>query len=250
MAGINLSEMKKPLVMTRLVGRLRHYGLASYGDYFALLMDGRQASERQTAVDLLTTNETHFFREPKHFEFLAEHVLAGHAARPPCRIWSAACSTGEEAYSIAMTLADRLGQAPWEVLASDLSMRVLEQARSGHYPLERAKSIPRRYLVDYCLRGIGTQAGTFLIDPGIRARVQFAQVNLNAALPAVGEFDVVFIRNAMIYFDLEIKRQVAARLVKQLRRGGFIFVGHAESLHDISDAVEMVMPSVYRKRDE
>ena len=144
MAGINLSEMKKPLVMTRLVARLRHHGLGSYGDYFALLMDARQASERQTAVDLLTTNETHFFREARHFEFLAGEILAAHPPGQLCRIWSAACSSGEEPYSIAMTLADRLGRASWEVFASDLSMRVLEKARSGHYPLSRAKSIPRR----------------------------------------------------------------------------------------------------------
>lgn len=250
LAGISLSDMKKTLVMTRLVARLRHYGLASYGDYFTLLMDASQASERQTAVDLLTTNETHFFREPRHFDFLAERVLAGHRAGLPCRIWSAACSSGEEAYSIAMTLADRLGRGPWEVFASDLSLRVLEKARSGHYALSRAKSIPRRYLADYCLRGVGSQAGTFLIDPKIRARVQFAQVNLNAVLPDIGQFDVVFIRNAMIYFDMQTKRQVTARLVKQVRRGGFLLVGHAESLNDLSDAVEMVVPSVYRKRDE
>jgi chemotaxis protein methyltransferase CheR len=250
LAGINLSEMKKTLVMTRLVARLRHYGLGSYGDYFALLMDGAQAAERQTAVDLLTTNETHFFREPRHFEFLAEQVLPRHPAGLPCRIWSAACSSGEEPYSIAMTLADRLGRAPWEVFASDLSMRALERARSGHYPLARAKSIPSRYLADYCLRGVGAQEGTFLVDSKIRARVQFAQVNLNAALPQVGEFDVVFIRNAMIYFDVETRRQVVARLLKQVRRGGYLLVGHAESLNDLSVAVEMLAPSIYRKRDE
>src|SRR5882762_5760160 len=113
-AGINLSEQKKALIVGRLAARLRHHGLESYGQYFDLLQSGAQPAELQIAVDLLTTNETHFFREPKHFDFLREKILPGHPAGRAFRVWSAASSTGEEPYSIAMTLADSLGEAPWE----------------------------------------------------------------------------------------------------------------------------------------
>ena len=246
-AGINLSGQKKALVMGRLAPRLRHYGLQSYGEYLELLRGGAQPSEPQIAVDLLTTNETRFFREPKHFDFLREPVLARHPAGRMLRVWSAASSSGEEPYSIAMTLASVLKEGPWEVIASDLSTRVLARARSGHYSMERATTIPRPYLQAYCLKGVGAQAGTFLIEPRLRDRVQFAQINLVGALPQIGEFDVIFLRNVMIYFDLPTKREVVARILPHLARGGYMIVGHSESLNGVSDALKAVQPSVYRK---
>ena len=247
MAGINLSDHKKALVMGRLGSRIRHYQLGSYGEYFRLLTEGKHPSELQIAVDLLTTNETYFFREPKHFDFLREHVLRNHKPGRQLRIWSAASSTGEEPYSIAMTVAAELGDGPWEIVASDLSTRVLERARSGHYSMERAKNIPHPLLVKYCLKGIDGQEGTFLIDHQLRNRIQFMQINLNAALPQLGEFDVIFIRNVMIYFDVTTKRQVVERMIPYLRRGGYMLVGHSESLNGITEKLKVVSPSIYVK---
>ena len=245
-AGINLSEQKKALIVGRLAARLRHHGLESYGQYFDLLQSGTQP-EVQIAVDLLTTNETHFFREPKHFDFLREKILPGHPTGRPFRVWSAASSTGEEPYSIAMTLADSLGDAPWEVIASDLSSRVLARAETGHYAIARTKTIPRAYLQRYCLKGVASQEGTFLIDPRLRGRVRFMQANLVAPLPQLREFDVIFLRNVMIYFDTPTKRQVVSRMLPHLAHGGHIIVGHSESLNGVSDAVKSVQPSIYRR---
>jgi chemotaxis protein methyltransferase CheR len=246
-AGISLSDQKKALVVGRLASRLRHFGLESYGSYFDLLQSGVQPGELQIAVDLLTTNETHFFREPKHFEFLRHKVLAAHPPGRMFRVWSAASSSGEEPYSIAMTLAESLGEAPWEVVASDLSSRVLARAQTGHYAMARAKTIPKPLLSKYCLKGVGAQEGTFLVDPKLRGRVQFMQLNLVGALPQLREFDVIFLRNVMIYFDAPTKREVVAHLLPHLARGGHIIVGHSESLNGLSDGLQSVQPSIYRK---
>lgn len=247
LAGINLSEHKHALVTGRLASRLRHHQLSNHGDYFQLLRGNRFPEEAQIAIDLLTTNETHFFREPKHFDFLREHILAHHSTGRMLRVWCAASSSGEEPYSIAMTLAASLGERPWEVLASDLSTRVLERAKTGHYAMARANTIPRALLTAYCLKGVDSREGTFLIEPKIRSRVQFTQINLNTTLPQIGEFDVIFLRNVMIYFDQATKRQVVARVLSRLKPGGHLFVGHAESLNGVSDDVKSVVVSVYRK---
>ncbi|OCR21458.1 SAM-dependent methyltransferase [Pseudomonas syringae] len=246
-AGINLSSAKKALVAGRLFKRLRHYELDSYGDYFKLIMSGQRADELQVALDLLTTNETYFFREPKHFDFLRQHVLPNAAPGKTFRLWSAASSSGEEPYSLAMTLAEGLGTTPWEVIGSDISTQVLAKARSGHYPMERAGTLPQPLLVKYCLKGTGRQHGTFLIDRALRNRVNFLQVNLNETLPELGEFDVIFLRNVMIYFDQPTKARVVARLIPRLKSGGYFIVSHSESLNGVSDALKLVAPSIYRK---
>ena len=246
-AGINMSAQKKALVMGRLASRLRHHQLANYGDYFNMLRGGRHDAELQIAIDLLTTNETHFFREPKHFDFLRNTILPQHPARRQFRTWSAASSSGEEPYSIAMLLASVLGEAPWEVFATDLSSRVLARAASGHYAMARAESIPREYLRAHCLKGVGAQEGTFLVAPHIRNRVRFSQVNLNRQLPSLGEFDVIFLRNVMIYFDMPTKQQVVARVLSCLRPGGYLLIGHSESLNGVADSVKAISPSIYRK---
>jgi chemotaxis protein methyltransferase CheR len=248
-AGITMSDAKKALVSGRLGKRLQHFGLDSYGAYLELLAGGRHPDETQVAVDLLTTNETYFFRESRHFELLREAARAHEASGSgPFRVWSAASSSGEEPYSIAMVLADVLGNAPWEVMASDISTRVLQRARIGHYPMERAAHVPEGYLKRFCLKGIREQQGTLLVDRALRQRVQFRQVNLNTQLPSdLGMYDVIFLRNVMIYFNADTKRQVVARVTSRLKPGGQFFIGHSESLHEISDAVKPVMPSVYRK---
>lgn len=250
-AGITLPPAKKALVNGRLAKRLHHYQLRTYGEYFQLLINGKEPQEAQIAVDLLTTNETYFFREQKHFDLLHELATThgkATASRPQAfRVWSAASSTGEEAYSIAMLLADRLGDGPWDVLGTDISSRVLQQARNGHYSNERTTHIPPSFLKRYCLKGFADQEGTILVDRSLRQRVQFAQVNLNMALPTLGKFDVIFLRNVMIYFNGETKRQVVARVLTLLKPGGYFFIGHSESLNDISTAVKVVAPSIYRK---
>ena len=246
-AGISLSAQKKPLVCGRLAKRLKAHQLDSFGDYLRLLKNGAQPDELQIAIDLLTTNETYFFREPKHFEFLAAKVLPAWRPGRPFRVWSAACSSGEEPYSLAMLLAERLGDSAWEIIASDLSTRVLEKAGSSHYPMERAKDIPRPYLLKYCLKGVGAQDGTFLIDPGLRKRVSFVQINLTKRLPEHGEFDVIFLRNVMIYFDQKVKQETVARLLPRLRPGGHFMIGHSETLNGISSALQPLAPAIYRK---
>jgi chemotaxis protein methyltransferase CheR len=246
-AGITLASGKKMLVSSRLGRRVQHYELDSFAAYFRLLSGGLQPAEVQTAIDLLTTNETYFFREPRHFEFLQKHLSAAPTRTQPLRIWSAAGSSGEEAYSIAMLLEDRLEGHAWEVVASDISSRVLERARAGHYPMERARYIPLPYLQRFCLKGTGKQEQTLLVDRNLRNKVSFLQINLNAKLPAIGVFDFVFLRNVLIYFNQQTKRDVLARVLSVLRPGGWLFIGHSENLHGITDAVKAVAPSIYRK---
>jgi chemotaxis protein methyltransferase CheR len=246
-AGITMADGKQALVSGRLAKRLAHYQMESYGDYLRLLESRAQPGELQMAVDLLTTNETYFFREPKHFALLRELALEAADKHRSLRVWSAASSSGEEPYSIAMVLADALGDAPWEVLGTDISTRVLQRARSGHYPMERASQMPANYLKRFCLKGQGSEEGTMLIERALRQRVQFQHLNLNAPLPRMGTFDVIFLRNVMIYFSLETKRQVVARLLAQLRPGGYFLIGHSETLNDINDSLTAVAPSIYRK---
>jgi chemotaxis protein methyltransferase CheR len=246
-AGITLSSAKKALVCGRLAKRLQACQLTSYGEYFRLLISGSAPHEVQMAVDLLTTNETYFFREPKHFAFLRSKLDALKGGAQNVRIWSAAGSTGEEAYSIAMTLEDRLPGTGWEVVASDISTRVLERARRGHYVMERCQNIPREYLQRFCLKGERGQDGTLLVEKGLRSRVRFLQVNLNATLPSLGAFDLVFLRNVLIYFNAETKRQVVRRVLSALKPGGWLLIGHSESLHGIVDDLPTVAPSIYQK---
>jgi len=247
LAGISMSPAKKPLVTSRLSKRLKHHGLNSYSEYYRLITAPHGKAEQQVAVDLLTTNETHFFREPKHFDFLRHRALAERRRGRSFRIWSAACSSGEEPYSIAMLLDEVLGSEPWELHASDLSTRVLEKARQGHYPAERISEIPKHYLNRYCLKGIGSQEGTLLIEKKLRERVKFTQHNLMDAAPKLGELDIIFLRNVMIYFDQETKRQVVARLLPLLRPGGYFLVSHSETLNGVNEELHLVQPAVYRK---
>lgn len=246
-AGIHMAEGKKALVAGRLSKRLRHYALTSYGDYFRLISSRDGTDESLVALDMLTTNETYFFREPKHFQFLREQVLPHACAGRPFRVWSAACSSGEEPYSLAMTLTDSLGSSPWEILASDISNQVLAKARTGHYPMERAHNLSHDLLSRHCLKGIGPQAGTLLVQRHLRERVQFRRLNLNEALPNLGEFDLILLRNVMIYFDMDTKRKVVQRLLPHLRRGGYFLVSHSESLNGVCDSLDVVSPSIYRK---
>lgn len=246
-AGISMADAKKALVMGRLSKRLTIYQLESFGAYFKLLSSGQHAAEVQTAVDLLTTNETYFFREIKHFEFLRTQALAARSRSQPYRVWSAASSSGEEAYSMAMVLADCMQTTPWEIFGSDISTRVLDGAQRALYAMERGRHIPQDYLRRYCRKGMDTYEGHFLVARSLRSHVSFRQVNLNTALPEFGQFDMVFLRNVMIYFSNETKREVVARVISKIKPGGYFCIGHSESLNDISTAVQMMAPSIYQK---
>lgn len=246
-AGISLSDAKKVLLAGRLSRRLRHHRLATFAEYYRLVSGPQAGSELQIMVDLLTTNETYFFREGRHFDFLRQHILANHPRQRQFDIWSAACSTGEEVYTLAMVLADELGSdGAWTIMGSDISTQVLRLAASGHYPMERTRGMPPEYLKKYCLKGVREQEGTFLIDQRLRSHVRFSQINLNTSLPEVGSFDVIFLRNVMIYFDQETKRQVVARLAQRLKPGGHFIIGHSETLNGINETLRAVQPTIYR----
>jgi chemotaxis protein methyltransferase CheR len=252
-AGIWLAPVKKALLVGRLARRLRELGLDSYGDYYERVE--AEEAERIRMLDAICTNETHFFREPRHFEFLAERVFpawrdeadAGKRARR-VRVWSAACSTGEEPYTIAMML---LGAFPsgWEleVLGSDLSTKVLARAAAGIWPLEKSSEIPEEHLKAFMLRGFGAQEGLMKAGPEIRSIVRFERVNLvTNAWPGGPPFDLVFCRNVLIYFERQAKISVVERLVDRLDPRGYLFLGHAESLGGFTTKARAVLPTVYQ----
>jgi len=246
-AGISMAPAKKPLVSSRLAKRLKQHSLDSYGDYFRLITSPQGKDELQIAVDMLTTNETHFFREPKHFDFLRQRIVPARRSGTAFRAWSAACSSGEEPYSIAMVLDELLGNQPWEVLASDISTRIVDKARSGLFPMARLPEIPKPYLSRHCLKGIDEFDGSLLIEKALRDRVRFMLHNLMEAPPKLGEFDVIFLRNVMIYFDQGTKQKVVSHLLPLLRPGGYFLIGHSESLNGVSNALKPIAPAIYQK---
>ena len=242
-----MADAKKALVTGRLSKRLAFHQLETFGEYFKLLSSGQHPHEVQMAIDLLTTNETYFFREAKHFEFLRKDALLARSRPQPYRVWSAASSSGEEAYSIAMVLSDCMQTTPWEVIGTDISTKVLDGARRALYSMERARHVPAEYLHRFCRKGTNQYQGYLLIDRELRSKVSFHHANLNMTLPDFGQFDIVFLRNVMIYFNQETKRQVVARVVATIKPGGYFFIGHSESLHDIFNGLQMVAPSIYQK---
>lgn len=245
--AIDLPEHKRSLVESRLLKRLQARGLDSYGDYFRLIEREEEGAERQLARDLLTTNETSFFREPKHFEFMRTRVLQAHPPDRPFRVWSAASSSGEEPYTIAMELGEHLGlEVSWDVLASDISARVLETARRATYSMDRAR-LPPGYLEKYCLRGVAEQSGLFRIQRRLRARVRFVSIPLHLELPAIGPFEVVFLRNVLIYFTMATRQQVIRSIEPLIAPNGYLFVSHSESLQGLTHGLTTVQPAIYRK---
>ena len=244
-AGIEISAANRTMVQGRLMKRLKVLAISDYSAYLRQIE--RDPMERQCAVDMLTTNETYFFRESKHFDFLRDRVLSEHPRDQRFRLWSAACSSGEEPYSLAMTLSAGLADGYWRITASDISTQMLSKARNALYPMSRADRIPEEYLQRFCLRGTGAYDGCFLLKRGLRNSIEFRQINLNQALPDVGQFEVVFLRNALIYFNKETKREIIGRVAQKLAPTGYLFVGHSESLNGITDELLCVEPSIYRK---
>jgi chemotaxis protein methyltransferase CheR len=244
--GINLVAGKETLVMGRLDKRLRQLGLRTYGEYLHLLDDPDGAAELGQLVDLLTTNETYFFREPRHFDFLRHVVVPGHRSARPLRVWSAASSSGEEAYTTAMVLADAMPDSPWEIIGTDVSARMVHAARRGIYPVEAAGKIPSGLLRRFCRKGRDEYAGMLAVCRELRERTRFVAANLHGDLHRLGTFDVILLRNVMIYFDVATKTELIPRLQAMLRPGGYFIVSLSETLNGIPSGLRLVEPSIYR----
>jgi chemotaxis protein methyltransferase CheR len=259
-AGIALNESKKQLLISRVAGRLRELNLTSFEEYFRRVQDRSAADERSRLLDRICTNETHFFRDPRQFLYLDEHIFprleaeAARTGRKRVRAWSAACSTGEEPYSLAMSILHRFPPSTgWqvEVVATDLSNKVLTAARAALWPIEKAEDIPLHLRKEFMLRGTGSQSGKMKAGPEIRNVVSFTRMNLNDPLYSVtGLFDFIFCRNVLIYFDKESKAKVVDRLLTHLAPEGCLFLGYAETTTTITDRLISVGPNVYARVPE
>jgi len=248
--GLSFNGSKRSLISSRLSSRIQKIGLDSFEDYAAVLADESEAAEFQMAVDLLTTNETYFFREPKHYELLEQEFVA-RKSRAPLAVWSAASSFGDEAYSTAMLLADmqHKGQIgpDWSILGTDISHRVLLSAKEAVYPEERLRNVPADQMRRHCLRGEEESAGQVLMQDKLRSHVQFGQLNLSKDFGDMGPFDVVFLRNVLIYFDPPTKIAVVDRVLRTLKPGGLFFMGTAEGRVNCATPITPIIPGAYRK---
>lgn len=251
-AGISLAPIKRDMVYGRLARRLRVLGIERFADYLDLL-EQDDHPEWESFVNALTTNLTSFFRESHHFEMLAEFMAARRTAGTlPLRIWCTASSTGEEAYSLAMTACEVFASLspPVSIVASDIDTRVLEIARQGVYPLERVEQLSLVRRRSFFLKGAGSQLGLARVRPELQRLVQFAQVNLlDRSYPLEGDFDVIFCRNVMIYFDRDTQYQILNRFVPLLHPEGLLFAGHSESFLHASDKFRSLGRTVYERAD-
>ena len=248
-AGISLAPGKRDMVYSRLARRLRARGLDSFAAYLRLL-EGGEPQELEAFINALTTNMTSFFREPHHFQILAER-LAQLPKNRPASIWTCASSTGEEPYSIAMTALDALrNSAPaTRILATDIDTNVLATARQGIYPLEQLHKLPPERMKRHFLRGEGKNEGFARVSDELRRLVSFRQLNLlDDSWPMRGRFDVIFCRNVMIYFDKETQHAILKKLAAYLHPDGLLFVGHSESFHGASDLFRICGNTVYKLR--
>lgn len=256
-SGIHLAEAKRVLLVSRLAKRLRELRLGSFEEYLEKVT-AEPEGERVTMFDCITTNETHFFREADQVHVLTEKLCprweeaaALGRRQKLLRIWSAGCSTGEEPFTLAMALLERLPPSTgWrlEITATDLSTRVLAIARAAVWPMQRSEGIPRELLKRYMLKGVGSQTGKFRAGPELRQLVSFARVNLKESSYPVGtDFDAIFCRNVLIYFDRKTKQDVVERLMGCLAPDGYLFLGRAECLAGVVAGARAVAPSVYQK---
>jgi chemotaxis protein methyltransferase CheR len=244
--GIRYRPEKRGLLVSRLVGRLRARGLADFASYLKLLENPTERAELMRLIDVLTTHETFFWREPSHFEFLEDWLDALPGRPQKLRAWSAASSTGEEGYTLAMTLAGKLPLGSFEVVGTDVSPGVVQTANQGLYPLGRAQHIPDAAKQRWCRKGAGEYDGTFLIARELRAHVKFSVANLMVPQPTLGKFHVAFLRNVLIYFRPDQQRNVVRNVVDRLIPGGLLIVGHSESATNAHPKLQVVVPSVYR----
>jgi len=254
-SGINLHEGKRELVKARLDKRLRQGNFKSFADYYRYVTTEEGVSELVTMIDSLSTNLTSFFREDSHFQKLREIVPKmiktadkGHSM-PKLRLWSAGCSTGEEPYSIAITLSELVkgNNIDVKILATDISTKVLKSAVNGIYPKEKVKNIPPQLLRRYFQIGQKDWNGYYRIKKELRDIVKFMRFNLMEDLQSSSAFDVIFCRNVMIYFDKITQNKLVNRFYTYLRKGGYLFTGHSESLTGLTHKFKYVEPSVYYK---
>jgi chemotaxis protein methyltransferase CheR len=252
--GINLHEGKKELVSARLGKRLREGKFRSFAHYYDHVVTEEGADELVRMIDSISTNLTYFFREDSHFQKLTAvlpHLLAasGNKSSPRLRIWSAACSTGEEPYSAAIKVRETMNGIPVDVkiLATDISTSVLKTAASGIYNAEKIKNIPPGLVKKYFQGGSGKWEGYYRVKNEIRELVQFKRFNLMQPPPQGVYFDIIFCRNVMIYFDKQTQSALVNRLYDSLVSGGYLFIGHSESLTGLNHRLKYIEPSVYRK---
>ena len=251
MSGIDLHSGKEGLVKSRLVKRLRTLGIDTFEDYLAHLERDASGEEMAMMVDALTTNKTSFFREAQHFDYLRQHVLPTLRSRARAmRLWSAACSTGEEPFSMAMLLRDELGPdsaSAVRILATDISARVLAHATAGVYEEEELRDVPRALVARHFTLARTSPTHAYRVNDALRSMVRFARLNLIGPWPMRGPFDVIFCRNVMIYFDEPTQQRLVRRLWDILAPGGHLFVGHSESLSALTHEFRHARPAVYVK---
>ncbi len=257
--GINLTSAKKTMLTARLKKRIRDLNLSSFGHYFTYVSNEKNRSEELVRmIDVVSTNKTDFFREPKHFNFMFNETLphlieAGiWKAGRKLNVWSAGCSTGEEPYTLAMILAEYVLNSPsldFNILASDISTRVLDIATKGIYPESVTEPVPSAMKHRYLMRGKGSQKSFLRVVPEIRNKILFQRINLNdrSDFSIKTKMDIIFCRNVIIYFDRNTQIKLFERFYDQLLPGGFLFIGHSETLHGINDNFCPVAGSTYKK---
>lgn len=250
-SGISLGDQKRTLLASRLSKRLRDLGCETFSEYYDKVTEDPTREEFTRMLDLISTNKTDFFREPKHFEFLRDRILPELEKSKRMRIWSSACSTGEEPYTIAMTLFEGVqNPAQWDfkILASDLSTRVLAKAASGVYAEDRFRDVPDDILQRHFLRGKGDSAGLFKVKPHLASVIQFRRLNLmDDHFPIKMPLDLIFCRNVMIYFDRPTQETLVNKFYRYLKPGGYLFIGHSESLQWVTHPFKSLAPTIYQK---
>jgi chemotaxis protein methyltransferase CheR len=248
--GLDLRKGKEELVAARLGKRMRQGGFDSFEEYYQHVVGDRSGEALIGMIDALATNHTSFLREAAHFEFLRQDVLPGLRERPRIELWSAACSTGEEPYTLAFTLCDQWGAEAFRkvrILATDISTKALAAAKSAVYPAERFSTVPPAWLRQFLLRGEGRWKGCYRVKPEVRSQVEFARLNLVEPFSQRNLFPVIFCRNVMIYFDKATQEALVNRLAASLEPGGYLFIGHAESLSGVRHELTYIRPAIYRK---
>lgn len=249
--GIVLADHKKDMVYSRLARRVRALGLTSFSDYCALIQGDQADSELGNLMNAITTNLTSFFREGHHFDHLRENLFLPMSIKPPAnkrlRIWSAGCSSGMEPYSIAMTLQDAMPNLKsWDVkiLATDLDTNMLATGDRGSYRLDQLENIPKRFQNAV---SIHREKETIQMSDALRAQIAFKQLNLLESWPMKGPFDAIFCRNVVIYFDKPTQKKLFNRFAEIIKPGGWLYVGHSESLHNVCDRFELLGRTVYQR---
>lgn len=249
-AGLDLGDNKTQLVMARLGKKLRQLQIPSFAEYCRHVKEDHTGEALVGMIDALTTNHTSFLREQEHFHFLEREVLPALAGRTHVAIWSAACSTGEEPYSIVFTALEAMGldgPRKLSVLATDISTKALAAASQAVYPLDRMRCMPQQWLSRYLMRGRGRFEGHCQVKRQVRELVEFRRQNLMESFSHLGPFQVIFCRNVMIYFDRETQQDLVRRLAGRLEPGGYLLTGHSESLNGLDQPLRYVKPAIYRK---